>query len=142
MLTHVEPRNESRFASHLEHLKDGETRRAYGQRVNTVSLSDHTGEKAIDSPTSEGMGHPEVDDPEFEVDVERTLAWQCLDAVRSRVAPLTYQAFDLYVLKGRAPKDVAKTLGIDTDAVYVAKSRVLSYARRAFEQLQSQTDEV
>jgi len=122
-----------------------ETRRAYGRRESTVSLSEETEHNSIDSPIRlrrQEMGHPEVDDPEFELDVERTLAWQCLDTVRTRVAPLTYQAFDLYVLKGRTPKDVAKTLGIDTNAVYVAKSRVLSYARREFELLQSQTDEV
>ena len=135
-----------------------ETRRAYGRAFPTSKDMGHPA-YGRPSPTSKDRGHPamghledgmgrqdelaeEPGDPEFEVDVERTLAWQCLDAVRTRVAPLTYQAFDLYVLKGRTPKDVAKTLGIDTSAVYVAKSRVLSYARREFEQLQSQIDEV
>lgn len=115
-----------------------ETRRAYGRPSPTSKDRGH----AEDAMSRQDELAAEAGDPEFEVDVERTLAWQCLDAVRTRVAPLTYQAFDLYVLKGRTPKDVAKTLGIDTNAVYVAKSRVLSYARREFEQLQSQTDEV
>lgn len=123
-----------------------ETRRAYGRQSIALPHSEEAGSGLDDPPSrraGKDMGHPaEVDDPEFEVDVERTLAWQCLDTVRTRVAPMTYQAFDLYVLKGRTPKDVAKTLGIDTNAVYVAKSRVLSYARREFEQLKSQTDEV
>lgn len=79
---------------------------------------------------------------EFDADVDRTLAWECLDVVRTRVAPLTYQAFDLYALKGRPAGDVAKLLGIDTSAVYVAKSRVLSRARREYEELRKQVEEV
>lgn len=79
---------------------------------------------------------------EFNTDVDRTLAWECLDAIRTRVAPLTYQAFDLYALKGRPAGDVAKLLGIDTSAVYVAKSRVLSRARHDYEELRKQDQEV
>ena len=79
----------------------------------------------------------ESPEDEFGADVDRTLAWECLDAVRTRVAPLTYQAFDLYALKGRPVGDVAKLLGIDTNAVYVAKSRVLSRARREYEELRN-----
>jgi len=45
----------------------------------------------------EANHHPDV---QFDSDVEGATAWQCLDMVRTRVAPLTYQAFDLYVLKG------------------------------------------
>ncbi len=79
---------------------------------------------------------------EFEADVDHTLAWECLEAGRTRVAPLTYQAFDLYALKGRAAEEVAKLLGIETSAVYVAKSRVLSRARREYEELRKQDEEV
>ncbi len=100
-------------------------------------------------PTApENMGHPttelatEPGDAAFDEDVERTLAWQCLETVRKRVAPLTYQAFDLYVMKGGPPDEVAKFLGIDASAVYVAKSRVLSSARREYEKLRTQDREV
>lgn len=85
----------------------------------------------------EGNIGAESPDDEFIKDVDRTLAWECLDAIRTRVAPLTYQAFDLYALKGRPAEDVAKLLGIDTSAVYVAKSRVLSRARREYEELRN-----
>ena len=84
----------------------------------------------------------ETQDDEFDADVDHTLAWECLDAIRTRVAPLTYQAFDLYALKDRPAGDVARLLGIETSAVYVAKSRVLSRARREYEELRKQDQEV
>jgi hypothetical protein len=58
------------------------------------------------------------------------------------VAPLTYQAFDLYAIKGRAAKAVASLLGVSTPAVYVAKSRVLSAARREYERLRAADEEL
>lgn len=81
-------------------------------------------------------------DPEYDADVDAMLARQCLEEVRRRVAPLTYQAFDLYVVKGRRAHEVARMLGIDTSAVYVAKSRVVSSARREYEKLSEQDQEV
>lgn len=81
-------------------------------------------------------------DPDFDADVERTLAWQCLEVTRRRVAPLTYQAFDLYAIKGRPAQDVARMLGIDPSMVYVAKSRVLSHARAEYQKLRAQDEEV
>lgn len=84
----------------------------------------------------------DASDRDFDADVERTLAWQCLEAVRARVAPLTYQAFDLYAVKGRSPEDVARILGVEVGAVYVAKSRVLAAARREYEKLRAADQEV
>lgn len=81
-------------------------------------------------------------DPQFEADVDRSLAQQCLDSMRTRVSPLTYQAFDLYALKGLSVREVAKLLGMDVSAVYVAKSRVLASARKEYERLRDQDDEV
>jgi RNA polymerase sigma-70 factor (ECF subfamily) len=110
--------------------KAREMRRTLARNRPTDSLEHLTDEPATDAP-----------DTEFEDDVERTIAFQCLDHVRTRVAPLTYQAFDLYVLKGRPPDEVARVLGIDTPKVYVAKSRVLSYARREYENLRKNDEE-
>lgn len=84
---------------------------------------------------------PSAADADFDRDVERSQAWRCLDAVRTKVQPLTYQAFDLYVLKGWRPEQVAEALGIDRAAVYVAKSRVLAAARRQHERLMAQGED-
>jgi len=108
-----------------------EMRRRLQKDRGLTSLDDLGRDAGADSP-----------DPQFDADVEQALAWQCLEAVRARVAPLTYQAFDLYVIKGRSAQDVARILGIDRDAVYVAKSRVVSSARREYERLTAGDQEV
>ncbi len=115
-----------------------EMRRKLRKDHQVSSLDDLVQDPAA-QPAGETAPPP---DPYFDADVDRSLAWQCLDAVRKRVAPLTYQAFDLYVIKGRTPQDVAKILGIDKDAVYVAKSRVISSARREYEKITSERREV
>ncbi len=117
------------FGIALNKVRELRRRRKKGQADEPIEwIEDNTG---AESP-----------DDEFGADIDHTLAWECLDAVRTRVAPLTYQAFDLYALKGRSAEDVAKLLGIDTSAVYVAKSRVLTRARREYEELRKQDQEV
>ena len=49
----------------------------------------------------------------------------CLNEVRRDVAPMTYRAFDLYVLQEKPVKDICERLGMTPNQVYVAKSRVL-----------------
>lgn len=103
-------------------------------------LTRHRSPEPMNDADAEPPG--EAPDADFGDDVERTLAWQCLEAVRRRVAPLTYQAFDLYAVKGRRAEYVARMLGIDTGAVYLAKSRVLRSARREYEKLRAQDQEL
>ena len=108
------------------------------RRDHQVSSLDDWGE----DPPAKSAGETVASiDPDFDGDVDRSLAWQCLDAVRRRVAPLTFQAFDLYVIKDRSAQDVAKMLGIGKDAVHVAKSRVISLARREYEKLTGEDQE-
>jgi RNA polymerase sigma-70 factor (ECF subfamily) len=44
--------------------------------------------------------------------------------------PATWQACWQTVVEGRAVAEVARELGITTNAVYLARSRVLSHLRR------------
>ena len=55
-----------------------------------------------------------------------------LELVRREYTERTWQAFSQVVLQGRQPSDVAGDLGMSTNAVYVAKSRVLSRIRSEF----------
>jgi len=115
-----------------------ETRRRYASPVSVAAeanLSRATGATAAVTSGVARTDRAPTPDEQFEADVDRALAWQCLDAVRRRVSPLTYQAFDLYVLKDKPARDVARTLGIEVSAVYVAKTRVLSMARKEYERL-------
>lgn len=138
----------------VEKFRDGEYRReigrlrswVFGIAMNKVRearrhLAGREREVSIEELPSVTDETDQSPDPQFRGDLEQALAWECLDSVRRRVAPLTYQAFDLYVMKGRKPEDVARLLGMDKPAVYVAKSRVLSAARREYDRLRTQQRE-
>jgi len=66
---------------------------------------------------------------EWERQEVRVQLLRALDLVREEVEPVTYQAFQLYVLEGCAAKVVASFLGISEESVYAAKSRILKRLR-------------
>lgn len=68
-------------------------------------------------------------DEAFEQEWQRGIVAECLREARRAVDPQTYEAFELYTLRGLSPQQVADQLGITRNAVYIAKSRVLSHAR-------------
>jgi RNA polymerase sigma-70 factor (ECF subfamily) len=53
-----------------------------------------------------------------------------LEQIQSEVAPSTWQAFRRVVVEGRDEETVAAELGLSVNAVFIAKSRVLSRLRR------------
>ena len=53
----------------------------------------------------------------------------CLEQARNQVDAQVFAAFELYALKEMSAEEVAAKLGISTNAVYIAKSRVLSRLR-------------
>ncbi|MEM7699595.1 MAG: sigma-70 family RNA polymerase sigma factor [Verrucomicrobiota bacterium] len=66
---------------------------------------------------------------EWETDYRRRLfAWAC-SKVEPEVAPVTWEAFQLFAVKNLPVDAVAKQLDIKPGAVYVAKSRVVSRIR-------------
>jgi RNA polymerase sigma-70 factor (ECF subfamily) len=54
---------------------------------------------------------------------------RALDQVRPTVAEKSWQAFWQVIVEGRAPADVAADLGMSVNAVYIARSRLLSRLR-------------
>ncbi len=60
---------------------------------------------------------------------------QALVILRTRIELVTYQAFDLYALKGEQPGDVAKFLNISISMVYVAKNRAMTKLRKIVKEL-------
>jgi len=47
-----------------------------------------------------------------------------LDRVKARVKPAHYEMYHLHVVQGLSPRETARTLGVSTAAVYLAKHRV------------------
>jgi RNA polymerase sigma-70 factor (ECF subfamily) len=76
------------------------------------------------------------DDEQSEDESERILILRrCLDVVRGEFEPRTWDAFWKVVIEENEPAEVARSLGISRNAVYLAKSRVLSRLTELFDQL-------
>jgi len=59
----------------------------------------------------------------------------CLKLIRPEVATTTFQAFEYHVLCGWSVDRVSKTLGLSTDQVYTAKSRITRRLRTKMREL-------
>lgn len=68
---------------------------------------------------------------EHDRQVMRTL----LEELRTEFEPRTWQAFERFALQARAAAEVAQELGISSNAVFIAKSRVLARLRQESEGL-------
>lgn len=61
----------------------------------------------------------------WECEWEKHILQQALEELRYAVSPLVYQAFSMLALENMSGKNVAETLGISTNAVYVYKHEAL-----------------
>lgn len=71
----------------------------------------------------------------FEREWEREILAECFRRVRQEVSEQTFECFRLNAQEGWEPQRVAEHLGIERDAVYVHKNRVLSRLRRIREEI-------
>jgi RNA polymerase sigma-70 factor, ECF subfamily len=77
-----------------------------------------------------------ADGEEAEDESERILILRrCLDLVKAEFEPRTWDAFWKVVIDENDPADVALSLGVSRNAVYLAKSRVLSRLGELFDHL-------
>ena len=60
---------------------------------------------------------------------------EALSELASRVGDKTFQAFELYALEARSPRETAKLLGMSVGSVYVAKTRCLKILRETISRL-------
>ena len=78
---------------------------------------------------------PEAADPANRLDDVCTEEWKnhilnvALMELRERVEPETFDAFQMYVLQERKPREVADALSISESAVYVYKNRCVKHLR-------------
>jgi RNA polymerase sigma-70 factor (ECF subfamily) len=77
----------------------------------------------------------------YEEEWEKATLQLCLDQVRVDVTPQTYQAFDLYVFKEWPVEKVASFLDMTPNAVYIAKSRVVSHIRECWAELAGEEED-
>lgn len=65
----------------------------------------------------------------------RTHLLYCLSQVRNQVAPMTYRAFELYVLHELPVEEIATRLDMTPNQIYVAKHRLLSHLKKRWADL-------
>jgi RNA polymerase sigma-70 factor, ECF subfamily len=58
----------------------------------------------------------------------------CMDRARKEFDEKTFAAFEMYALQDIDPTEAAKRLGLSRNAVYIAKSRILSRLRELIEE--------
>jgi RNA polymerase sigma-70 factor (ECF subfamily) len=73
---------------------------------------------------------PAPGDPLEEAEYRAYLVNRALELIRTEFQPITWRAFHDHMVLGRPPADVARNLGITTNAVYLAKCRVLRRLRQ------------
>jgi RNA polymerase sigma factor (sigma-70 family) len=87
-----------------------------------------------DQPAAEGK-----ESALFEAEYRRGLLYWAADQVRADFSDLTWQAFWLAAVEGKAAKDVAQTLHTTVGTVYHCKSRVMARIRRKIEAVEGKS---
>jgi RNA polymerase sigma-70 factor (ECF subfamily) len=87
------------------------------------------------SEASDALANEETLKQTWETQWQRILLARCLARVQQETDPAVYEAFRLYALEDQSPEQVARHLDVSRNAVYIAKSRVLSRLRDLIQQL-------
>ncbi len=84
------------------------------------------------------VAEPSPTELEHERTAETEIGWlhqRAMELIRDEFAPTTWCAFYGVLVENRAAADVAADLGISRNAVYIAKSRILSRLRAEFSEV-------
>ena len=101
------------------------------KRARPLATGDSNILKMLEELEDPGSGLSRLWDEEH----DRHVAGRLLELIQHDFEPTTWKAFRRLVLDGAAPEVVATELEITTNAVYIAKSRVLSRLRQEGEGL-------
>jgi len=102
------------------------------------------------TPTSQNEANAEIEtfpDPAgpglekvWEEEWRRAMWDAAIGRVKEQVAPKQFQMFDLYVVKDRPAREVARALGVAVAQVYLAKHRVSALVKHELLQLKSKLE--
>jgi RNA polymerase sigma-70 factor (ECF subfamily) len=98
---------------------------------NRARRPEVTGRPMDEAPAEETPGTP----PEVVPDALSLLLHRALELVRQTFSEQTWQAFWRVTIEGHAAAAVAAELGMSSNAVHIAKSRVLHRLRQEFKDL-------
>jgi RNA polymerase sigma-70 factor (ECF subfamily) len=73
---------------------------------------------------------------EWDAAWEKNVLSRALELTKKRINERQYQIFDLYVMKGWSPEEVAQTLGISVARVYLTKHRISALLKKDVRRLE------
>ncbi len=88
-----------------------------------------TGDSRVEGLLDERSAHTTACDGDWEMEYRRSLFDWAAEKTRRKFTTQTWQAFWLTSIEGRKTPDAARTLGMSTGAIYIARSRVLAALR-------------
>ena len=104
-------------------------------------LRDHPHQLAATSTLDEWADPRSALSQSWDREHDRHLVQKLLALLQPEFAPVTWQAFHLLVIEGKKASEVAAALAISLNAVYIAKSRVLTRLRHEAAGLVDDPDE-
>jgi RNA polymerase sigma-70 factor, ECF subfamily len=116
----------------------GGTFRGWLSRLTTNVCHDFRRRKATRAlPPADGLSGVNEQSPvEFEeVEYRKSLVDSGLTIIRTEFEPKTWAAFEQLMVHNRRMEDVAIALGLSKNAIYIAKSRVLTRLRQVIDGL-------
>jgi len=113
----------------IAHCKVIDTQR---KKIREVAMGEKTGATGFFTR----IESPDEVERLWDEEWQRSILRACLEDVAKDVTPQTLAAFECYVLKGWPVDDVARHLGMPTNAVYIAKNRILSQVRKRKQELE------
>lgn len=84
------------------------------------------------------IAEPEHDNDRWQQEWQQHIMTQAMKELKLQLEDSTFQAFELYAVKGESPEKVAKFLKIPVGMVYVAKSRAVARLRKIVKQLKEE----
>ncbi len=84
------------------------------------------------SRPQEREGNPQL---LWERNWNRTHLLYCLNLIRNEISPVTFEAFELYVVRELPIEQITERLGITPNQLYVAKHRVMRKLKGRWEEL-------
>jgi RNA polymerase sigma-70 factor (ECF subfamily) len=123
----------AKLAVSLEYEREKGRFRGMLQVIAHRRIVDRFRKRRVTTGSDASLGHLEADDSWKETWRRQELRAELLaslDLISREVEPVTYQAFQLYVLEEWPVKKVANYLSISEDSVYAAKSRIIERLRQ------------
>jgi RNA polymerase sigma-70 factor, ECF subfamily len=129
--------NYDRAKGRLSHWLFGIARKVLSQtfrRAKPEKVATDLQRSTSDSQPLENFADPAAAEDLWQQQWEKMVMQICMDRARKEFDEKTFAAFEMYALQDVDPTEAAKRLGLSRNAVYIAKSRILSRLRELIEE--------